>query len=140
MTDVERAREHLAGHTIALCKGEQVVTSDLRGIAPMLTLIGEGRDLAGWSAADVIVGKAAALLFAYAGIKEVYAKVLSKGGAAVLRGHGIPYSCGMLTPHIVNRKGDGICPMESAVADISDPAQAVRALNSRLRELRESNQ
>ena len=41
MTDLERAKASLAGHTIALCKGEEVITSDLRGISPMLAFIKE---------------------------------------------------------------------------------------------------
>ena len=136
MTDAARARDALPGHTLALCRGEECIVSDLRGIAPMLSLIGEGKDLRGWSAADVVVGKAAALLFVYAGIAEVYAGVLSDKGAAVLEERGIPYSCGGRAPYIVNRQGDGVCPMERAVEKIFDPAEALSALQTRLAELR----
>lgn len=43
----------------------------------MMRFIAEGRDLSGCSAADVIVGKASAMLFVKAGINEVYGKVMS---------------------------------------------------------------
>lgn len=48
MTDIEKAKQSLAGHTIALCKGGDIVTSDKRGIAPMLGFIAENRNLAGY--------------------------------------------------------------------------------------------
>ena len=34
MTDLETATKMLAGHTLALCKAGEVVTSDLKGISP----------------------------------------------------------------------------------------------------------
>ena len=129
MTDIDRAKRALEkGHTLVLCKGGEVLTSDLSGIAPMLAFIGEGKDLRGWSAADAIVGKAAALLFVYAGIAEAYAKVLSEEGEKVLKTHGVPYTCGEKTRHIINRRGDGICPMEKAVLNVSDSAEALVVL------------
>ena len=37
---------------------------------------------------------------------------------------------------IINRKGDGICPMEKAVFDIDDPVQAKAAILARLAEMK----
>ena len=50
-------------HTLVLLRGEEQVTSDLRGIRPLLELLDSGRDFSGFVAADRIVGKAAALLY-----------------------------------------------------------------------------
>lgn len=136
MTDAERAKASLAGHTIALCRGEEVLVSDLRGISPMLSFIGEGKNLSGWSVADVVVGKAATLLFAYAGVKEVWAEVLSDAGARALEANGIPFACATRAPYIVNRQGDGMCPMEMTVQDICDPAEAYAALRRKADMLR----
>lgn len=138
MTDLQAAQRALKGHTIALCKGDALLISDLKGISPMMGFIEEGRDLSGWSAADTIVGKAAAFLFVYAGISEVYAEVLSEEGAKVLNAHGIPFICGKKVPYIINRRGDDICPMEKAVLPLTDPAQALEALKAKLKELRSS--
>jgi len=63
MTDLELAKRNLAGHTICLCKDGKLLTSDKRGISPMMDFIEEGRDVTGYSVADKIVGKAAAFLF-----------------------------------------------------------------------------
>ena len=66
MTDIERARELLAGgqYTCVLCRGEDTITDTKAGIAPMMGLIGAGVDVRGYAVADRIVGRAAALLFA----------------------------------------------------------------------------
>lgn len=120
-SDLEKAREKLGeGHTIALCKDDSLIVSDERGIAPMLGFMRDGRDLRGYSVADKIVGRAAAMLFVKAGIVSVYAATLSVGAKALLEHHGIPVEYSVLTEKIINRKGDGICPMEKAVANISD--------------------
>lgn len=137
--DLERAKERLAGHSIALCRGEETLTSDARGVAPMVGFLNEGRDLAGFSVADRVVGKAAAMLFVLAGVKEVYAETLSAAGEAYLTAHGIPVSCGTLTASIVNRAKTGLCPMETVVKDLSDPADGLAAIQKRLEELRRAN-
>ena len=137
--DLEKAKEALGAHTIVLCKGDDIVTSDELGIKPMVSFIDEGRKLGGYAVADRTVGKAAALLFVYAGITSVYAGVLSKSGESVLKAHGIPYEYGTLAERIINRKGDGLCPMELATAEIDDPTAALAAIKVRLKELQENN-
>ena len=50
----------------------------------MMSSIADGVNLQGYSVADLIVGKAAAMLFVKCGIAGVYAKTLSQSGKAVL--------------------------------------------------------
>jgi hypothetical protein len=101
----------------------------------MMKFIAEGRDLCGYSAADLIVGKAAAMLFVKAGISEVYGEIMSKAGADFLIAHDIPFSYGTLTEKIINRRGDDICPMEKTVADILDIDAGYEALRKKIMEL-----
>lgn len=136
MTDPELAKSRLPGHTICLCRNGECRFSEKRGIAPMMELIAGGVDLTGYSVADLIVGKAAALLFVRSGIVSVYAEVLSEGGKAVLERAGIPYEYGTLTERIVNREGTGICPMEQAVAGTDDPDRAYECLTEAIERLR----
>ena len=136
MSDLERAIENLSGHSIALCKRESVITHDGRGISPMIELIDNKTDLNGYSAADLIVGKAAALLFIKAGIAEVFAQVMSEAAAKELNDRHIPFKYDKLVKRIINRKGDGICPMEQTVEDIEDPEEAFLALKKKLAELK----
>ena len=123
------------GFTCAIAKGGKLFTSTLRGIRPLLDLIESGEDFRGGLAADKIVGRAAALLYAPMGMREVYACVLGAGGLEVLRGHNVAVQFGTLAERIVNRAGTGPCPMELASENVSDPAAAYLVLKKRADEL-----
>lgn len=133
MTDLQTAKNNLYGHTLCLCKDGRCVFSDKRGIAPMMNFISEGADLAGYSAADLVVGKAAALLFVKSKIANVYAKTLSEGGKDILEKYGIYYEYETLTEKIINRAGTDICPMEKAVAYTGDAEKAYVLLKEQLK-------
>lgn len=138
MNDQARAIEILKNfsHTCVLCRGEETWTSDRTGIAPMLDFLDRGIDLSGASAADRIVGKAAAMLFALAGVSSLYAEVLSERALPVLERYGIAVAWGTLTPAIINRRGDGPCPMETAVEEIDDPNEALNAIRATVAHLK----
>ena len=135
MTDLQIAKNNLSGHTICLCKDGKCIYSDKRGIAPMINFIGRGDDLTGYSVADTVVGKAAALLFVKCGIKSVFAKTLSEYGKNVLERYGIKFEYAILTERIINREGTDVCPMEKAVMNTDDPEEAYEILKNKLMEL-----
>ena len=120
MTDIEKAKEALCNHSIALCKNGSVITSDKRGVAPLAEFIRSGTDISGFSAADRVVGKAAAMLMIKAGITEVFALTISESAEKLLKSHGVRFSFGTRTEQIMNRDKTGACPMETAVADTDD--------------------
>ena len=110
MSAIDKAKKLLeSGHTIAVV-GKSVSVFDGRGIKDLFSLKKE--ELAGAAVADKIVGRAAALLLADGGVAQVYAQTLSEGGKKVLEDAGIKVAFGVLTKEIVNRAGDGPCPME----------------------------
>ena len=141
MTDIERAKQILIseGCTCAVCKGNSIHISQKRGVAPLMELRDGGADIRGYSAADKAVGKAAAMLFVLLGISEIYAAVMSRGAKAVFDEHGIKYSCGEEVEYIVNRQKDGMCPMERAVRDIDDPAEAPKKIKETIEKLRKGD-
>lgn len=134
MTNFENAKELLktGDYTCALCKDGITYTSTKRGVSPLVEWLTNGTDCKGFSAADKIVGKAAALLYILSGVKEVYAPVMSLSAAEILSRHGITAESGKLVQTIINRSGTGPCPMEQAVANIDDPAQALKAIQNRM--------
>lgn len=136
MRDAVRAKKLLAGHTLVLCRGAETIVRDEKGIAPMMLLLERGVSLAGFSAADAVVGKAAAYLFAYAGICEVYARIVSETALETLARSGIAVTYGERVPYIINRRGDGRCPMESAVWDVEEAAAAYGILKERFGAMR----
>ena len=138
MNDLENARAVLEREdlSVVLCRGTSVLTSGKHGVAPMLDFLSSGEDLRGYSAADKIVGKAAALLFVKTGVVAVWGEVMSKAALPVFDSHGISCSCRTLVDRIVNRAGTGSCPMELTVAGIDDPDKAETALRQKLAALR----
>lgn len=132
MTDLQIAKSGLTGHTVCLCKGETTIVSDKRGIAPIMDFIAEGVDLRGYSVADLVVGKAVAMLFAKCGIVSVFAKTLSLGGRAVLEKYEIPCEYETLTDKIINRAGTDICPMEKAVGETENLEEAYALLKEKI--------
>ena len=136
MTDLEIAKNSLCGHTICLCKNGQCLTSQKRGIAPMMEFISAGTDLCGYSVADLIVGKAVAMLFVKCGIVKVYAKTLSQSGKQFLEKYNVECQYENLVEKIINRQGTDICPMEKTVANCCDVNEAYQLLTNKLAELR----
>ena len=54
---------------------------------------------------------------------------------AVLQENGIDAQYGNLVPNIINRKGDGICPFEAAVMDITESQKAYAAIRQKMLEM-----
>ncbi len=133
MNELQRAKTLLVGDvTCVILNGNEVYTSKKRGISPLLELLDSGKPLKGAVAADKIVGKAAALLYTHMGISTVYGEVMTTEAQEILTSHGIVAECTVSAEKIINRRGDGICPMEEVVLSISSPAQAVLALREKL--------
>ena len=132
MTDLEKAKNNLAGHTICLCKDGKCLFSEKRGIAPMMGFISDGVDLSGYSVADLVVGKAAAMLFVKCGIVHVFAQTLSEAGKRILELHSIDYRYETLVERIINRDGTDICPMERTVLETENVDEAYLLLKNKL--------
>lgn len=129
MNDLELAKDLLKDElTIVLVKDTVIYKDKKRGIKPMLDLINNEIDLTGFSVADKVVGKGAAVLFIYSKVKEIYTKVISAPALEILIKYNIKVSYDKLVENIINRKGDDICPMEKAVLNINDIDLAFRTL------------
>lgn len=113
-------------HTIVICKNDaSVFVSDDRGVAPLMKLIKEDKtQLVNSTVADKVVGKAAALLMVYAGVKEVYTPTISKPAIEVFNKYNVKIIYDNLVERIVNRKGDGLCPMETLCLETDNPEEA----------------
>ncbi|MDE5855541.1 MAG: DUF1893 domain-containing protein [Anaeroplasmataceae bacterium] len=135
MTNLEYAKKKLESNTVCLVKEDSLFISQKRGVTPLLEFIESNFNFKGYSAADKIVGKAAAFLYAYMGVKEVYAEVLSKEAIPVLEKYNISFEYNILTDYIINRKGNGPCPMEEAVLNCSFKEDAIPAIYNRIKEL-----
>ena len=106
-----------------------------RGIKNLWNIAADEKGiLRGADVEDSIVGKAAALLMICGGAKSVKAGVLSEGGKCALEEYGVPYAYDVLVPNIINRRGDGVCPMEEAAKDCT-PSTIIPAIRDKLASL-----
>ena len=119
-------------YTCVIALADSLYTSRERGVKPLLELLSSGTDVRGAYAADKVVGKAAAFIYAKLGISALYALVVSVPALEVLQKAGITVIYDELSEAIRNRRGDGFCPMESAVMEISDYDEAIAVLRERV--------
>lgn len=137
LSDISRAEKILksGGYTCVLLKGETEYTSRERGVKPLLGFLESDCDFSGFSAADKTVGAGAAYLYVLLGVTSVWAGVLSENAKAVLEKNGIMVVFERLVPQIINRAGDGVCPIESAVSSASTPDEAFVIIKETLHKL-----
>ncbi|MBQ8893063.1 MAG: DUF1893 domain-containing protein [Clostridia bacterium] len=107
-----------------------------RGIAPIIQPMEQDPDFFRETfVADKVIGRAAALLLIKGGIRGLYAKVISTSAVEVLKDTGIELHFEQEVPRILNRTGDGFCPMETATQGITDPEEAFRVLQKKRKEM-----
>lgn len=137
--ELQKAKKMLEsrGYTCVLCRKGEVYTSMERGIKPLLTWIDSGTNLRGAYAADQIVGKAAAMLYAVMGVKGVYAPFMSEAAVRMLARHDIIFAYDGIVQNIINRSGTGPCPMEETVKDIEDPQKGYAALLQKVAQMKQ---
>lgn len=70
--------------------------------------------------ADKVIGKVAGSILAVAGVKEIYADVISKLAIPVLEENNIRYEYLNKVDYIVNKTNTGMCPMENKYKDETD--------------------
>ena len=112
------------GYTCVVYQGGEVFTSRERGVKPLIELLNSGRTLTGAVAADKTVGAGAAHLYVLLGVSALWANVVSESAKAILDAACITLTCGECVPHIINRRGDGICPIENAVKGAKTSTEA----------------
>ena len=137
-SNLEKARKLLTvgGYTCVFVSDNDVITSRERGVAPLLKLYDSGSRLSDFSAADKVVGRAAAFMYVLLGARYLYAEAVSKPALEILTREGISTDYGQLVENIQNRRGDGICPLESATMPCTAPDEALVKIREKLADLK----
>jgi hypothetical protein len=114
--DLEFAKSKLIEEDLSLAivkKGKVIFETKKQGIGGFLQAIEKlDKDLVAASAADKIVGVAAAMLCVYAGVVSVFALTISEGGMKVLEDNNIACLFEKKVPNILNRDKNDVCPFE----------------------------
>lgn len=135
---LERAKTLLSStdSTIAVVLVDDIFTSQERGVKPLLHLLSEKKGfLKGASVADKVIGKAAALLMVLGEIKEVHTLVISEPAIKVFEKYNIPCFYDKKVDRIINRTGDGLCPMESLCLDVEEPKEAFTKIKEKVQKM-----
>ncbi len=95
-----------------------------RGVADLYQLsVEEPEFLRGAMVADKVVGKGAAAFMVLYGVRELFTHTVSEGAYSLLFDGGVELRCERIVPHIINRAGDGWCPVEMLCRECNDPKE-----------------
>ncbi len=137
--DIEIAKQILIDEDLALVaikNGEVVFKSKDKGIKPMYILATEMKEEASnASLADRVIGKGAAILCGYIGIKEVYTDLISEGGITTLEKYKIPYAMNKSCPYIKNIDKTDYCPIEKLSLPLEDPVLLLQKIKEFFRSI-----
>ena len=137
---INKARKKLSDGEytcVVLLQNEEYVSRE-RGVKPLLELLKTEKSFCGAVAADKTVGAGAAHLYVLLGVSALWANVISFSAEKILRDNKITVLYDKLVPHIINRKGDGICPIESAVAEAKSSNEAYYLIVDTLKRLQQN--
>lgn len=135
---LEQAKKALQGEITfaAVLADGRLITSEKKGIAPMMALLKEDADiLKGACVADRVIGRAAALLMEKAGVAAAFGGIVSSHALKAFGKSNISFTFEKEVEYIINRTKTGMCPMEQTVLGIEDADAAYEALKQKLAEL-----
>ena len=113
-----------------------LTTYSQQGVRDLMYLLdNEPQRLADAVIADKVIGRAAAGIVALAGVRQLYAAVISDKAIPVLEDAGIDYVWGQRVRAIVIPKGDNRCPLEQITANEHSPAEIVAAMRHHWQQL-----
>ena len=98
--------------------GDTVRLFRRRGVRDLFELLHEEPALlAGAFVADKVVGKGAAALMILGGVRELQAGAISEAALALFAQSAVQVHCPTVVPHIADRAGTGVCPVETLCRD-----------------------
>lgn len=124
MTNLEVVKERLystnASLVVQYANGEvkEYYQNRIKDIKAILQ--NDKQALQGATIADKVIGKVASSILAVAGVKEIYADVMSRYAIPVLEENDVRYEYKNLVEYIQNNDKTGMCPMESKYREETD--------------------
>lgn len=107
-----------------------IYTFDRRGVKDLYDLLCNRPEILHHAfVADKVVGKGAAAIICAGEAQAIYADVISQSAEALLCDHGVIVQYGQRVPHIINRAGTDICPVEKLCAECVTPAECVKQIS-----------
>ena len=108
---------------------ETVFVSKAKGVKPLLDFIAEGKSYTNLTVIDRIVGRGAIFLAIKAEAVKVITPIISKRALEVAKSYELDVEYQKVIPYIINRTGDGCCPIEMAVTPTQDYEEAYNIIS-----------
>ena len=109
---------HTTNCSCVIANGDKIESFYQRGIKDLYELLHSNRSLLeGATIADKVIGKGAAALMIVGGVTMVYADVISEPAMELFKQFSIKVEYDKKVANIINRRGDGICPVEERCAE-----------------------
>ena len=109
---------HTTNCSCVIANGDKIESFYQRGIKDLYELLHSNRSLLeGATIADKVIGKGAAALMIAGGVTIVYADVISETAMELFKQYSIKVEYDKKVANIINRRGDGICPVEERCAE-----------------------
>lgn len=127
--------------TILIYEGDTVVfTSEHKGVRPMMDYMkAYGPSETPLTVVDRIMGRGAVMLAVLINAKTIKTPIMSASALALAKAHNLNLEAGEIVPYIVNREGNGQCPIESSVLDIEDVHEGYEAIKAAIAKLMAAN-
>lgn len=110
--------------TLAVANHGEIRTYRRRGVADLIDLLdSDPIFMKGAAVADKVVGRAAASLMMRGGVARLYARIISRPALEMLGQGNIEVSYGEICDYVVNRRGDGMCPLEKLCGVLPTPEE-----------------
>lgn len=116
---------------IVYTENGEIVKSREHGLVPLLDYIND-KNFKDTYVFDKTIGKAAALLYAYADADYVYAKTISLPAIKILNEYNIKYEAQNIVEDIPNKERTGVCPFEILVRETNNPSKAYGMIHKKI--------
>lgn len=129
------------GKTCVVYRGdEQVFSSEMKGVRPLMDYLNEkGPSDEPLIVYDRIMGRGAVMLALAIGAKVLHTPIISETALELAQKYNTRVSYGKTIPYVINRSGDGRCPIESAVLEIDDVKEGLGVIRKTLEQLRQQS-
>lgn len=125
---------HSGGYSLVIWNNG-IHTFTGRGVSDLYRIYNEQKGLLdGAVVADKIIGKGAAALMALGKVSEIITDTISSPALSLLKDSGIPVSFQTVVPDIINRRGDGLCPVETLCLECATPAECLPLIEGFMKE------
>lgn len=127
---------HRGGYSCVVMKQGAVECFHRRGVADLFLLLRDHPEvLRGAFVADKVVGRGAAMLLVCGKVSELYTDLISEQALPILAAADITVAYNRCVPHIINRQGTGVCPVERLCQELVIPEEGFRAIGNFLQQM-----